>query len=84
MQRPCRKCKATIEMIEGPSGRAIPAQKVTQLYVLEDGKLSPVRIVINVRGYEVGAPFYISHFQTCPAAASFTRRSNGASEEGSQ
>lgn len=74
-------------MIEGPKGKAIPAQKVTQLYVMgDDGKLQTVRIAINPRGYEVGGPFYVSHFQTCPYASSFSRKkgSGDASAQGDQ
>jgi hypothetical protein len=71
--RPCRKCKAKIEFIEGPNGRAIPVQKVTQLYVLDRAeKLVKANVVTPLGAYDPG-PFYISHFQTCPAAETFTR-----------
>lgn len=68
----CRSCKAEIEFIEGPSGRPIPAQKVTAIYVEEEdgqGKRKLVRASVP----DAGPIFWVSHFQTCPEAERFSR-----------
>lgn len=63
--RPCKKCRATIEMIENrASGKQIPAQKVRSVYILVEGKLTKL---------ELGRDLYVSHFETCPDAGEFTK-----------
>ena len=70
--RPCRFCRAKIQMIPGPNGTPIPAQKITQLYIsLDGGPLGSVRrgAILSEEG-----DLYISHFQTCPDAKKASKR----------
>lgn len=62
--RPCRKCGMTIEFIEGPNGKAIPAQRIKVVYVRSAGKLAKVAVEGDV---------FVNHFETCPSASSFSR-----------
>jgi hypothetical protein len=57
-----------IEMLEGPNGKMIPAQKIRTVYVLQEstGKLETTRPL-------GGGSTYVSHFETCPKASSFTK-----------
>lgn len=74
----CRACKAEIEFIEGPSGRPIPAQKVTAIYVEEEdghGKRRLVRVSVP----DAGPVYWISHFQTCPEAGKFSKGRSSSS-----
>lgn len=68
----CRSCGAEIEFIEGPSGRPIPAQKVTAIYVEEEDAQGK-RKLIKVSVPDVGPLYWISHFQTCPQADRWSR-----------
>jgi hypothetical protein len=65
----------TIEMIVGPNGKAIPAQKIRTVYALveEDGKrrLSKIEFEGDPR------PTYVSHYETCPYASEFSKRKKG-------
>lgn len=71
--RACRSCGAQITMIKGPTGKYIPAQKVTQLYTLPPSlpgvTTEPQLELVSRR------ETWISHFQTCPAAAAHSRGS---------
>lgn len=71
--RPCRACGMTIEMIAGPNGRAIPAQRVRNVY-------RRVEPLIGEGLERVDVPrdvdLYVSHFETCPKASEFRRRAS--------
>jgi hypothetical protein len=69
----CQGCRAKVVMILGPNGKYIPAQKVTQLYVLQDalpleGQNEPT-LVKHLQG-----DFFVNHYQTCPQAQRFSKR----------
>jgi hypothetical protein len=51
-------------LIEGPNGKAIPAQSVRHVYYRVGGKLAKL---------ELTGDLYVSHFETCPDAARFQR-----------
>ena len=74
--RPCRECRAQIELIRSSeTGAWIPGQKVSQLYVKvtdEEGdeRLRPVEL----NDLAMGPTFYVSHYQTCPDSDKFKRR----------
>lgn len=69
--RPCRKCGMTIEIHEGPNGKAIPLQKVRSVYGLTKPLFggSIMRLDQNSELEDV----FVSHFETCPHASSFSR-----------
>ncbi|MEE8240124.1 MAG: hypothetical protein V3R16_02550 [Nitrospirales bacterium] len=67
--RPCKVCGMSIEMIEGPNGKVIPAQKIRTVYrgVIEpngDWKLHKQEL-------PEAEAYYVSHFETCPQASQF-------------
>lgn len=66
----CTACRAKVVMILGPNGKYIPVQKVTQTYVLQ---MDLSGIEPRLRRHHEGE-VWISHFQTCPDAASFSKR----------
>jgi hypothetical protein len=76
-RRLCRGCRARVAMILGPNGKYIPAQKVTQLYVLQSelpmGDGNEPKLVQHQLG-----EFYVNHYQTCPQAERFSKRQKGA------
>jgi len=70
--RPCKRCKMKIELIEGPNGKNIPAQKVRVVYALveEDGvrRLSKIEFTDDPK-----RETYVNHYETCPHADSFSK-----------
>lgn len=72
--RPCRSCGATITMIRNAeTGAMIPAQKVTLLFKRGETLLGEPELQAY-RPAKMTEEVWISHFQTCPNAAQFTRR----------
>jgi hypothetical protein len=59
-----------IEMIVGPNGKAIPAQRIRTVYAREEDRLSKIEFS-NDNGERF--PLYVSHFETCPYAKDFSR-----------
>jgi hypothetical protein len=70
--RPCSTCGMTIEFIEGPNGKAIPAQKIRRIYTLHEGKLDPLGLHVPLG--RLDSTFYVSHFETCPQAGQHSRK----------
>lgn len=70
----CRTCRAEIEFIPSEaSGRKIPAQRVTQIFVeIQDGRGGKVLRQKDLA--HVGGAVYVSHFQTCPDADSHSKK----------
>lgn len=69
-ERPCRACGMKIEFRIGPNGKPIPLQRVRSVYALQaDGSLLKVCDEQAARG----EPVYVSHFETCPKASSFSK-----------
>ena len=73
-RRPCRACGVMIEFVEGPNGKPIPVTKVRNVYYVgDDGRLATVDW--DPLGEGLPTPdHFISHFETCPRASSFTRK----------
>ena len=64
--RPCRACGMKIEMRDGPNGKVIPLQRVRTVYVAnDDGSVTKASVA--------GDAIYVSHFETCPKASSFSK-----------
>ncbi len=74
--RPCDACGASIEFIEGPNGRPIPVQKIRTVYRIPTGQPVGAPALVKAEIAEVDDPgwLYVSHFETCPDAARFSRR----------
>lgn len=72
----CRGCGATIEFITSPNGSDMPAQKVRSVYESHDhGDAKHLqKVVMKPRDDGQKREFYVSHFEICPNASSFTRR----------
>lgn len=71
--RPCRSCGAKITMIRNAeTGAMIPAQKVTLIFKLAETLLEEPELQAY-RPADGTKEMWISHFQTCPDAARFTR-----------
>lgn len=68
VERKCGRCPAKIVFAEGPNGNAIPLQRVRRVYSVADGKAFPLALE-----NEAEVKTYVSHFETCPAASSFSR-----------
>lgn len=68
--RPCRRCGMTIEFIEGPNGKNIPAQKVRTVYYRNERMRLSKLDTDGDDGMELTT--YVSHFETCPKAADFS------------
>jgi hypothetical protein len=67
-----------IELIEGPNGKAIPAQRVRVIYIR-----NPDEPTLRKLDKEDGAlcdngsvEIYVSHFETCPNANDFSKGRN--------
>ena len=72
--RPCKKCGAHITFLRNTEGKIIPAQKVSQLYVKSSDLLNESRLErADLPGGQTEV--WISHFQTCPSAADFSKPS---------
>jgi hypothetical protein len=57
-----------IQMIEGPNGKQIPAQQIRTVYALfDDGRLG------KAAATEGSARLFVSHFETCPKASTFSK-----------
>ena len=71
----CAGCGAMISFVEGPAGKLIPVQLVTnRLYVLRDalpGMDLPARL--DKLELRTSQDVYVSHFATCPQARRFSR-----------
>jgi hypothetical protein len=61
---PCRGCGMKIEFVTTPNGKQIPLQRVRTVYAMENGAATRLSL----------AGVYISHFETCPKADSFSRK----------
>jgi len=58
-----------IRFVTGPAGKPIPAQRIRTVYVIDaEGNLAKAK-----RDPAEGAQLYVSHFETCPRAADFSR-----------
>ena len=70
--RPCRACGMKIQFEMGPNDRPIPLQRVRTVYIFDDGP--------GVRKLTVDddLALYVSHFETCPKAAEFSRKTKPA------
>lgn len=68
--RPCKRCRMPIEMIRGPAGPMIPAQKVRTVYELQADLTGEPELARVERGETVT---YVSHFETCPYANEFRK-----------
>lgn len=65
-KRPCRACGMQLEFLLGPNGRVVPLQRVRQVYARESGATD--------RAVSFGSgELFVSHFETCPKASSFSR-----------
>lgn len=64
--RPCKRCGIKIEFLEGPNGRAIPVQRVRQVYLESAEKRGPAVIPVSARFPGAVGPYFVSHFETCP------------------
>ena len=72
-QRPCRGCGMTIEIREGPNGKPIPLQRIRTVYYLDDQGVAH-KVDFDAIGEGLPVPdHYVSHFETCPKAATFSR-----------
>ncbi len=79
MPRPCHACGMTIEFITGPNGKAIPAQKIKTIYRRRDPETGDSRLdrlekVEPSDLFSSESSFYVSHFETCPNAGEFSRK----------
>lgn len=64
-EKACGGCGMMIEMLKGPSGRWIPAQRVKKFYIRHEDSL--------IEEYpEQTYKRYVSHFETCPNADDFS------------
>ena len=59
----CRACGASFHFIEGPNGKAIPAQRVKTIYVTREGVAG--KTFLEKVAQPVQGPYYINHFETC-------------------
>jgi hypothetical protein len=64
-----------IELIQGPNGKVIPAQRIRSLYSLVLALDPPGEPRLQKVPLEVGAEHFVSHFETCPEADHFSRSS---------
>ena len=69
--RPCKRCGMKIEMIEGPNGKAIPAQRVRVVYDRVKTESGETLVKLDFGGAEMA--LYVSHFETCPNAKDFSK-----------
>jgi hypothetical protein len=70
--RPCKACGMKITGIIGPNGNVIPAQRIKTLYRLDrEGNALTLRKIDTIAGDKLEG--YVSHFETCPNAADFSR-----------
>jgi hypothetical protein len=67
-----------IRFVKQPNGKTLPLQKVRNVYHVQDDRAYPV----DAEPYFEGDPLerYVSHFETCPKASSFTRKARPAGE----
>ena len=80
--RPCRLCRARLEFIAGSSGRPIPLQSIRTVYVVAEDELGNERVERldlseAIRQHVADgarAELFVSHFETCPDADSFSRK----------
>jgi hypothetical protein len=67
-----------IELIVGPNGNDIPAQKVRVVYEAIDTEDGPELIKVEFKEAEFGTPkkpaLYVNHYETCPHAGEFSRQ----------
>lgn len=70
LARPCDACGVMIEFHLSPNGKPMPVQRVRNVYVMgPEGRLQSVR-----EPPPPAAPLrFVSHFETCPKASSFSR-----------
>lgn len=66
-ERPCTRCKMQLVFLEGKSGpdRPMPAQRVRSVYQ---------RVGDRAQKLELSGELFVNHYETCPHAASFSRR----------
>lgn len=69
-QKTCPACGCKFEHIEGPSGAAIPVQKVKVVYALESS--APRLTKLTLASPHVSA-YYVSHFETCSDPGRFSK-----------
>lgn len=74
--RPCKACGMPIEFRNGPDGRLVPMQRVRTVYAallpLHGGHVEKWERPAEVEG------LFVSHFETCPSASSFSKKSTRA------
>lgn len=79
-ERPCKLCGMKIEFIVGPNGVHIPLQKIrTVYYVTDEGEEEAQAHKLDLRDDPngvYGERYWVSHFETCPNASSFSRKGN--------
>ena len=62
--RPCKLCdKPLLFVPHADSGKTLPLERVQSVYLIVDGKATRQK----------AGPLYVSHFETCPHAAAFSR-----------
>ena len=63
---PCRGCGMKIEFVKSATtGKAIPLQRIRRIYSVVADEAQQVT--------ELDGVLFVSHFETCPQAASFSR-----------
>lgn len=82
-ERPCKACGMKIEMIEGPNGKHIPAQRIRTVYQridLDHSSHLRKADIAQAQGDPYPPVLYVSHFETCPHADSFSRKTPPAAQ----
>lgn len=64
--RPCKKCGCPLMFVTGPSGKVIPLDIRTKVYVVSKDMLGNATA-------QPAPDHHVSHFATCPAASSFSK-----------
>ena len=67
--KPCDGCGMPIEFHQSPNGKPMPVQRVRNVYIMgAEGKLE-----VALRSEARPGTMFVSHFETCPRASSFSR-----------
>lgn len=75
--RKCKECGVSISFVEGESGKAIPLQRIRNVYgitQLGKPKAKPIRPP-NENG------FWVSHFETCTNPSRFSKGKKSDEEQ---
>ena len=68
---PCKACGTQIVFAQSPKGGMIPLQRVKNIYIVLRAN-DPMRP--DQAKPLPGEELFISHFETCPAASSFSKK----------